>query len=315
MAAGSRIIHIKGTVFMAKRSAKERKQQARSGRTPRLLSISVMIIVIVGGVGFFVLSSLRTSSEEQMNAPVSNKSSSSEGATAIARQIEYEVVSSYPHDTGAFLQGLLWHEGHFYESTGLNGRSTLRQVEFSSGKVLKSISLSSDLFGEGLALVDDRLIQLTWHARRAFIYDRESLQLIGEFTYDTEGWGLTFDGKNLILSDGSNTLTYYDKESYKPGRKLQVTMNGRPLRNLNELEFIEGEIWANVWQRDIIVRIDPATGDVTSYMDMRGLLSSDMRTGREDVLNGIAYDSERKRIFVSGKLWPRVFEIKLKATQ
>ncbi len=233
-----------------------------------------------------------------------------ESVTAI--KASYEVVASYPHDPEAYTQGLLWHKGGFYESTGLYGRSTLRKVEFPSGKVLKSLSLAPNLFGEGLALANGRLIQLTWKSGRAFVYDFESFKLLREFRYDSEGWGLTWDGQNLIMSDGSSTLLYMNPEDFLPVRRLKVTMNGRTLGNLNELEFINGEIWANIWLSDTIVRIDPANGEVTSYLDMSGLLPAGRRMGSDDVLNGIAYDPADRRIFVCGKRWPLLFEIKLK---
>jgi glutamine cyclotransferase len=221
------------------------------------------------------------------------------------------VVNSYHHDPTAFLQGLVWHDGGFYESTGLPGQSTLRRVKFPSGQVTKSISLAPELFGEGLAMVGDELIQLTWQSRRGFVYDRESFALMREFSYDSEGWGLTYDGTSLILSDGSDGLTYLDPRSFERLHKLPVTWDGRPQFNLNELEFIEGEIWANVWNTDFIVRIDPSSGRVTSFLDLKGILPSDVQRTSDDVLNGIAYDSVNKRIFVSGKRWPRLFEIKL----
>jgi glutaminyl-peptide cyclotransferase len=234
------------------------------------------------------------------------------GRESGARQLDYEVVASYPHDPTAFLQGWLWSEGGFYESTGLNGQSTLRRVEFPSGKILKSISLPPEFFGEGLALVDNRLVQLTWTSKRGFVYDRDSFALVREFRFETEGWGLTYDGKHLVMSDGSSDLTYLDPNTFAPVRKLSVTMNGRPIDNLNELEFIEGEIWSNVWQTDLILRIDPNTGKVNSFLNLRGILPASMRTGYEDVLNGIAYDAGQKRIFASGKSWPRIFEIRVK---
>lgn len=228
-----------------------------------------------------------------------------------AQQLSYEAVNSYPHDPTSFTQGLVWQDGALYESTGLEGQSKLRRLEFPSGRVAKEISLSSDLFGEGLALVDNRLIQLTWKSHRGFVYDLETFRQLQEFSYDTEGWGLTYDGRNLILSDGSSTLFYLDPHTFKPIRKLAVTMNGKPLTELNELEFIEGEVWANVWQTDLIVRIDPSTGRVTSFLNLKGILAPSDKTGREDVLNGIAYDAEHKRIFITGKLWPRIFEIRV----
>jgi glutaminyl-peptide cyclotransferase len=222
---------------------------------------------------------------------------------------QYEVVSSYPHDPRAFLQGWLWHDGGFYESTGLHGESTLRRVAFPSGDVVQKIDIPREHFGEGLAMVGDRLVQLTWRSRKAFIYDRESFGLIGEFPYETEGWGLTFDGTALVMSDGSANLFFLDPETYQITRTLPVTLEGRPLQRLNELEWIKGEIWANVWQTDMIVRIDPASGQVVGVLDMTGLLPS--RRDDDDVLNGIAYDADADRTFVSGKRWPLLFEIRV----
>ncbi len=231
---------------------------------------------------------------------------------AEARRLGYEVLNVYPHDPNAFTQGLLWHEGFLYESTGLYGQSTLRKTDLPTGRVLKSIRLPSELFGEGLTVVGKRLIQLTWETGLGFVYDLDSFALVRRFTYKTEGWGLTYDGKMLIMSDGSSILTYLDSVTFSPMRKLAVTMNGRPIDNLNELEFIEGMIWSNVWQTDLILCINPGTGHVDSLLDLKGILPDNMRTGREDVLNGIAYDAQKKRIFVTGKLWPRLFEIRVK---
>jgi glutamine cyclotransferase len=221
----------------------------------------------------------------------------------------YEVLSSYPHDPKAFLQGWLWHDGGFYESTGLNGESTLRRVAFPSGEVVQKIDVPKEYFAEGLAMVGDRLIQLTWRTKKAFIYDRESFGLIGDFRYETEGWGLTYDGTSLIMSDGSANLFFLDPETYQVTRTLPVTLDGRPLQRLNELEWIKGEVWSNVWQTDMIVRIDPASGEVVGVLDMTGLLPE--RRDSDNVLNGIAYDAETDRTFVSGKRWPLLFEIRL----
>lgn len=229
-----------------------------------------------------------------------------------AEQLGYEVVNRYHHDSKAFLQGLIWHNGYFYESTGRYGESTLRKVEAETGNVLKKIDLPSDIFGEGLALAGNRLIQITWKTKKGFVYNLETFEKIQEFTYDTEGWGITYDGKDLIMSDGSDTLFFLDPQNFKVTRTLKVTMNKESVYQLNELEYIEGEIWSNVWQQDLILRINPATGHVTSFFNMRDLLPANLRTGQEDVLNGIAYDAKGKRIFVSGKLWPYVFEIKAK---
>lgn len=280
----------------------------RKGSMKRLIVMAMSVVTFAGLLAYI---SCRSGPSESTAKPVSNQPASP-GESRAAQKIPYEVVGTYPHDPEAFLQGLVWHDGGFYESTGLYGESTLRRVEFPSGNVLKKIKLSPDVFAEGLALVDDHLVQLTWQAHRGFVYDRNTFRLIREFTYDTEGWGITYDGKNLVMSDGTSTLTYLDPQTFQPVKKLNVTMNGRPVQELNELEFIEGEIWSNVWHTNMIVRIDPATGKVNSYLDMRGVLPGEFRIGPEDVLNGIAYDAASKRIFVSGKKWPRVIEIKLK---
>jgi glutaminyl-peptide cyclotransferase len=225
--------------------------------------------------------------------------------------VSYEVVGAYPHDRGAYLQGLVWYEGGFYESTGLNGESTLRRVAFPSGEVLQKTDLSREYFGEGLALVGDRLVQLTWRTQRGFVYERESFGLIGDFTYQTEGWGLTYDGTSLIMSDGSSTLTYMDPETFQPTRTLDVTLLGKNVRALNELEWIDGQIWSNVYQTNYIVRIDPQTGAITGALDMREIVPAEFRGNRDAVLNGIAYDGATGRIFVGGKRWPTLFEIRL----
>jgi glutamine cyclotransferase len=293
---------------MTSSSAKSRASQPASLRSRSRVTLIAggLLLATAAGLAFWWLT--RANHSEQAAKTAASKPA----AEAAARQLTYEVVNSYPHDPDAYLQGLVWYDNGFYESTGLYGHSTLRRVEFPSGKVDKSIALAPELFGEGLALVGDHLVQLTWQAHRGFVYDRESFKLLREFAYDTEGWGLAYDGKNLILSDGSSTLFYLDPQTYQPVRKLQVTMNGRPITELNELEFIEGEIWANVWQKDLILMIDPASGQVKSFLNLKGILAPSDRKGSEDVLNGIAYDPEHKRIFVTGKLWPRLFEIKVK---
>lgn len=231
-------------------------------------------------------------------------------STEIARQLRWEVVRSTPHDPDAFLQGLVWYDGGFFESTGRYGRSTIRRVEWPSGRVLRRVDLPPDVFGEGLARVGNRLIQLTWRSGRAFVYDVPSLRLLWEFRYKGEGWGLTYDGTSLILSDGTNVLTYLEPERFTPTRKLAVTWNGQPLQRLNELEYIDGMVWANVWYTDFVVQINPESGRVTSYLDLSGLWRSESRP-EEAVLNGIAHDPATGRLWVSGKLWPMLFEIRV----
>jgi glutamine cyclotransferase len=229
--------------------------------------------------------------------------------TTPARALKWSVVKAYPHDTTAFTQGLLWHSGHLIEGTGREGHSELRRVALSTGGVLQKRQLPDDVFGEGVALAGNRLVQISWQNGRAFVWDEKTFAKIGEWKYDGEGWGLTFDGENLIMSDGSDELSFRDPKTFKIQRTLPVTFNNQPLKNINELEWIEGEIWANVWQTDCIVRIDPQTGVVKSYLDCSGLLDNKARSGREDVLNGIAYDTQTGRIFITGKWWPKLFEI------
>lgn len=223
----------------------------------------------------------------------------------------YAVVHVYPHDPDAFTQGLLYDDGHLYESTGLEGRSSLRKVELESGRVLEKVDVPSPYFAEGLAEWQDRLVQLTWVSHLAFVYDRSTFRKVSEFHYSGEGWGLTHDGRNLIMSDGSDLLRYVDPRNFKTVRKLQVRDGGQPVTNLNELEYIKGEIFANVWQTDSIARISPETGRVNSWIDLSGLLAASDRTPESDVLNGIAYDAKGGRLFVTGKRWPKLYEIKI----
>jgi len=296
---------------MSRKRARGRDEKSGSKRKRSRVVISVAALAVAASAALLIGALMRSGSESQSNGTAVDKPTTTSDQRA--RQVSYEVINSYAHDSTSFTQGLLWQEGGFYESTGQYGQSKLRRLEFPSGKVLKEISLTPELFGEGLALVERRLIQLTWKSHRGFVYDLDTFRLLQEFSYDTEGWGLTYDGKNLILSDGSSDLFYFDPQTFKPVRKLAVRMNGQPIRDLNELEFIDGEIWANVWQTDIILRIAPSTGKVTSFLDLKGVLAPSDKTGREDVLNGIAYDADHKRIFITGKLWPRIFEIRIRS--
>ena len=224
----------------------------------------------------------------------------------------YTVVRAYPHDREAFTQGLAFDdEGALYESTGQRGESSLRRVELSSGAVLQRHDLPAALFGEGVAVFGGRIIQLTWQAGRAFVYDKDSFDLLREFTYRTEGWGLTHDGRRLILSDGTATLYFLHPDTFAETARLTVRDHRGPVIRLNELEYVRGEIFANVWQTDRIARIDPHTGHVTGWIDLTGLLPPGDRRRPVDVLNGIAYDPRTDRLFVTGKWWPKLFEISL----
>jgi glutamine cyclotransferase len=228
----------------------------------------------------------------------------------------YRVVNSYPHDPDAFIQGLVFEDGIFYEGTGRRGQSTLRQVEVETGQVLQAINLPAEVFGEGITIFGDRIIQLTWQARTGFIYDKPNFEFLDIFRYPTEGWGITHDGQRLIMSDGTSTLYLWDLDTLEEIGRIQVEANGQPVARLNELEYINGEIFANVWQTDRIARIDPGTGQVVGWIDLTGLLSPADRGQRTvDVLNGIAYDAENDRLFVTGKLWPRLYEIELVAPE
>lgn len=222
----------------------------------------------------------------------------------------YEIVNTFPHDRRAFTQGLEFRDGYIYESTGLRGESSLRRVELETGEVLQRHALDEDLFGEGLTILADRIFQLTWQAKTGFVFDKESFEPIMQFFYDGEGWGLTNDGDRLIMSDGSNTLSFRDPEGFVELDSVDVYDDRGPVVMLNELEFINGEIWANIWMEDQIVVIDPESGWVTRRIDMTGLLQDEDRSDhRNDVLNGIAWDAENERVFVTGKLWPVMYEI------
>ncbi len=222
----------------------------------------------------------------------------------------YEVVGSWPHDSAAYTQGLVFANGVLYESTGRHGASSVRVVDLTTGRVMKKVDLPAAYFGEGLAILHGKIFQLTWRNGKGFIYARDTLQRLGEFRYHGEGWGLTTDGRSLIMSDGSHRLRFLDPRTFAVQRTVAVhDEHGRPLNALNELEYIKGEIYANVWQRDVIARIDPATGKVRGWIDLTGLWVHD---AADAVLNGIAYDREHDRIFVTGKLWPKLFEIRLK---
>lgn len=223
----------------------------------------------------------------------------------------YSVLNRYPHNINAFTQGLFYHDGYLYEGTGKNGLSTLSKLNLETGEGLQSVPLSRRYFGEGIELVGDRIFQLTWRSHMVFVYDRESFEQIGSHYNPTEGWGLAYNGEQLILSDGSATLRFMDPESFTSTRSVDVTLNGNPVTNLNELEYIDGEVWANVWQTDFIVRIDPDTGNVNSLIDLTGLSQQTRLGSNEAVLNGIAWDAAGQRLFVTGKHWAHLFEIEL----
>jgi glutamine cyclotransferase len=240
-------------------------------------------------------------------------SSSALGTAQISAPTDsYQVVHTYPHDVHAFTQGLIFVDGHLYESTGLNGRSSLRMVDLATGSVLQKHDLPPDIFGEGLTDWGSTLIQLTWTSHKAFVYDRFSFATQRTTSYEGEGWGLTHDATQLIMNDGTSYLRFLDPKSFDSIRRLRVTdQSGRPVENLNELEWVQGEIYANVWQTDDIVRISPHNGKVLGRLDLKGIIDKRELHGEGAVLNGIAYDVKGDRLFVTGKLWPKLFEIKV----
>jgi glutaminyl-peptide cyclotransferase len=222
-----------------------------------------------------------------------------------------EIYNSYPHDAGAFTQGLIYADGFFYEGTGLyEGKSSLRKVAIETGEVLQKINLAPEYFGEGIALYDNKIIQLTWQNKKGFVYDKYTFQLLEEFSYDTEGWGITNDGKYLIMSDGTDVLYYLNPDDYSTVKQINVTANGEAVTRLNELEYINGRIYANIWQTDRIAIIQP-DGKVIGWIDLGGILPSGDCTTEIDVLNGIAYNAANNRIYVTGKYWCKLFEIEV----
>ena len=222
----------------------------------------------------------------------------------------YQIVHVYPHDPEAFTQGLQYVDGFLYEGTGLNGRSSIRRTTVDTGKVLQRRAVPREYFGEGITVWKSEIFELTWRSQVALVYDKATLAPRRSIKYTGEGWGLTHDGVNLIMSDGSDELRVLDPATFAERRRIKVTAVGQPLRNLNELEYVKGEIWANVWMTDYVARISPVTGIVAGYVDLRGLLTP-AEQANADVLNGIAYDGPHDRLFVTGKLWPKLFEIKI----
>jgi glutamine cyclotransferase len=242
----------------------------------------------------------------------SARPSDSSGTGAVVND-RARIVASFPHDTSAYTQGLIFHAGALYESTGLFGRSSVRRVELETGRVEQSVGLDPALFGEGIALVGETIYQVTWQAGRAFAYDRATLERRGSFTYEGDGWGLATDGQSLILSDGSSRIRFLDPATFRERRSIFVTGARGPVTRLNELEMVDGEIWANVWQTDSIVRIDAQTGALRGVVDLAEVTRAEPRADRDadNVPNGIAHDAAGKRLFVTGKRWSRVYEIEL----
>jgi len=270
-------------------------RQAPAARRDRRWSLVIALGVILCGLALFVASQRRGASEKR------------------APRYESVVVNTYPHDPRAFCQGLVCRDGFLYEGTGNYGASSIRKVELETGKVVQQHNLNADLFGEGIACWEDQLVQLTWKNRTAIYYDLASFRERRRLTYTGEGWGLTSDGQHLIMSDGTPTLRFLDPATFRVKREIVVRDGNRRVKHLNELEYVEGEIYANIWYEDQIVRIAPATGRVLGWIDLSRLWPPGGRPGRDAVLNGIAYDAQGQRLFVTGKNWPKLFEVRIVA--
>jgi glutamine cyclotransferase len=227
------------------------------------------------------------------------------------REYTFKIVRVFPHDPAAFTQGLVYRDGFLYEGTGLNGQSQLRKVRLETGEVVQHADLAREFFGEGIAIVGNRVIQLTWQTHTGFVYNLSDFKLLRRFSYPGEGWGLTSRGNEIFMSDGTADIRVLDATTFKEKRRFTVRDAAAPIDQLNELEFVEGELFANIWQTDRIARISPQSGKVVGWIDLTGLLSPVIRRREDAVLNGIAYDSIHKRLFVTGKLWPKIFEIQL----
>jgi len=321
----ARAMALWGGIRLAEYEWRRRKTLLSSSSVVVCLSISLLaacgrvrtaIPVAMSPTGTSIVAAFATPSLTPMPIPtaIPTPMPASAPTQAVAPAIpaySYKAVNSYPHDPNAFTQGLVFENGVLYEGTGLRGRSTLRRVELETGDILQVRELPARFFGEGVTVYGNKVVQLTWQSNVGFVYDKDSFDLLQEFDYPTEGWGITHDGKHLIMSDGTSTLNFLDPETFQEVGRIEVCDNDGPVTGLNELEYVEGEIYANVWPTDRIARIAPQTGRVIGWIELKGLLGPEERSEPIDVLNGIAYDAKNGRLFVTGKLWPRLFEIEL----
>lgn len=246
------------------------------------------------------------------STPATNSTGNNTPANAPVAKHGFEIVHAYPHDSGAFTQGLIFVDGKLYEGTGQEGRSSLREVDLQTGRIVRKVDVPEPFFAEGITLLNGKIYQLTWQHQLGFIYNAQTLEKTGQFQYTGQGWGITNDGRSLIMSDGSNRIRFIDPDSFRVTKTIAVTDGRTPINELNELEYVNGEIYANIWHDQRIVTIDPQNGRVTGWIDLTGLLQPGAVTDEEAVLNGIAFDQAGNRLFVTGKLWPQLFEIKLK---
>ncbi len=261
----------------------------------RSLRIFIIGLLVLTGVFFIYYSSNLETSTNSNVIPV----------------YTYKVVKTYPHDRSAFTEGLVFEDDVLYEGTGLRGYSNLRRVKLETGEILQIRELPPQFFGEGVTIYGNKIIQLTWQSNIGFVYDKYSFKLLQEFDYPDEGWGITHDGKHLIMSDGTSTLHFLDPETFEEISQIEISANNIPVTRINELEYIQGEIYANIWLTERIARIDPLSGQVVGWIDLKGILSPEDDSETVDVLNGIAYDAKNDRLLVTGKFWPKLFEIEL----
>jgi glutamine cyclotransferase len=280
---------------------------------PRSLTLVGLLLLLAGilliSATVFSAETGRRSSAEATAPTVTN--STQPAISYPAPVVGYRIVNTYPHDPRAFTQGLVFANDFLYEGTGLRGQSSLRKVDLKTGNILRVRQLPAHFFGEGITIYGNRVIQLTWRAKVGFVYDRQTFQLLDTFNYPTEGWGITHDGRSLIMSAGTSTLYFLNPQTFQEVRRLEVHTRDGPVSRLNELEYVQGQIYANVWKTDRIAKISPETGEVMGWIDLEGLLRPEELNRRIDVLNGIAYDVKNDRLFVTGKLWPKLFEIEL----
>ena len=282
---------------------------AAPARSSRVWVAAAVVVALAGGSALLWRSpSASQASPGEAAAPAASPAAAPAPEPDV-RLKRVEVLREFSHERDAYTQGLVWWDGVLFESTGREGESTLRRLDPRTGRVEQRIDIPAQYFGEGLSLVDRRLIMLTWRAQRAFSYDRDSFELLDTYRYRGEGWGLCYDGDRLIMSDGSDRLTFRDPDTFEPIGEQRVRLRGQPLYELNELECVDGAVYANVWQTDFIVRIDPESGRVTDYIDAAGLLQGADRLGAE-VLNGIAYDPDADTFYITGKWWPKMFEVR-----
>jgi glutamine cyclotransferase len=225
-------------------------------------------------------------------------------------EYSYKIINVYPHDESAFTEGLLIDDGFLYESTGIYGNSSLRRIDLETGEILRLYSLPTQYFGEGVTIVGNKIVQLTWLSETGFVYNKETFDLLQDFTYSTEGWGITYDGSKLIMSDGTSTLHFLDPDTFQETGEINVSFDNSAVEDLNELEYVQGRIYANIWHEEKIAIINPQTGEVEAWINMNGIQNMENRDS-EDVLNGIAYDPQSERLFVTGKRWPQLYEIEL----